>query len=546
VPVCPRCLTQYPAGVEVCAKDGAALTPSAPGAAADLDTAPTMPELPAAPPALTPVVTAPVSAPSVVTVTGPVAATSSDATFDSLLGSTLAGRYEIVRRIGEGGMGAVYEARHVVIGKRVAVKVLLEKFLTKTDFVARLLQEARLASSIGHENIVDVTDFGTTDDGRSFVVMEFLEGEALSQLIMRDAPLPVERSLRIARQVASALGAAHAKGIYHRDVKPENVYLIRRGEADFVKVVDFGISKAVKQGSPGSGEEGADAYRLTHTGLLLGTPLYMSPEQARGDEDLDHRVDIWALGVMMYECLTGEVPFRANNYLGIISQVLTHTAAPPSRVRPELGIPDAVEGVVMRAMAKDRSERYGAMADLEHDLERLLAGDQNVGSPPIGEGATSGRRPVAPPRRWHLGVAAALVLGVAVSVALRRGPVGEAASGGSSGSSPMFPAASSPSSPPASPPSRPPSATPAPAPVTSGANPTVAQPTAPGAAAPDRGASDKAGSLEHPRLTAAPRAHAHVEHRAPPASATKDAPAPSDSVKRGVLPSGSREAYPDQ
>src|SRR3954454_2253859 len=159
--------------------------------------------------------------------------------------------------------------------------------------------------------------------------MEFLEGERLAQLIMREAPLPVERSLRIARQVASALGAAHAKGIYHRDIKPENVYLVRRGDADFVKVVDFGISKAVKQGAQGDGE-GPDAYRLTHTGLLLGTPLYMSPEQARGDEDLDHRVDVWALGVLLYECLTGEVPFRANNYLQIISQVLTHEPLSPS------------------------------------------------------------------------------------------------------------------------------------------------------------------------------------------------------------------------
>ena len=245
-------------------------------------------------------------------------------------------------------MGAVYEARHTIISKRVAVKVLLEKFLTKSDFVARLLQEARLASAIGHEHIVDVTDFGTTDDGRAFVAMEFLDGESLAQLVMREAPLPVERSLRIARQVASALSAAHAKGIVHRDIKPENVYLIRRGDADFVKVVDFGISKAVKQGQ---GDDAPD-YRLTHTGLLLGTPLYMSPEQARGDEDLDPRVDVWAMGVMLYECLTGEVPFRANNYLGIISQVLTHTALPPSQLRPELGIPEAVEAVVMHAMEK--------------------------------------------------------------------------------------------------------------------------------------------------------------------------------------------------
>jgi serine/threonine protein kinase len=527
VPVCPQCLTQYPAGVEVCSKDGATLRPSLVGAAADMVTAPTMPELPAVPARGTPYGTpglgldatatsTPVLALDATASSTPaLAATASapqpgaDPTFDSLIGATLAGRYEIVRRIGEGGMGAVYEARHTVIGKRVAVKVLLEKFLTKSDFVARLLQEARLASSIGHENIVDVTDFGTTDDGRSFVVMEFLDGEALSQLIMREAPLPVDRSLRIARQVASALGAAHAKGIYHRDVKPENVYLVKRGEVDFVKVVDFGISKAVKQGG---NEEGADAYRLTHTGLLLGTPLYMSPEQARGDEDLDHRVDIWATGVMMYECLTGEVPFRANNYLGIISQVLTHTAAPPSQVRPELGIPDAVESVVMRAMAKDRTQRYGAMADLEHDLERLLAGDQNVGLPLVGEpGAAPGRRSLPPPRRWHLAVAAVLALGLGVSLALSR-PTG-------GGATPPAPAAKAPRPPATAPPT------------------TTAAPVAPPSQGP---ASERAA--ERPR----PRAHARNERRAPVPTPGKTAAAPSDSAKRGVLPSGSREAYPDQ
>jgi len=522
VSVCPRCLTQYPAGLEVCAKDGATLTPALSGSATDLVTAPTMPGLPAAPPAPPPApatpsgaATPPEASLSTALATAP-APSGADPNFDSLIGATLAGRYEIVRRIGEGGMGAVYEARHAVIGKRVAVKVLLEKFLTKSDFVARLLQEARLASSIGHENIVDVTDFGTTGDGRSFVVMEFLDGEALSQLVMREAPLPVERSLRIARQVASALGAAHAKGIYHRDVKPENVYLVRRGEADFVKVVDFGISKAVKQGG---NEEGAESYRLTHTGLLLGTPLYMSPEQARGDEDLDHRVDIWALGIMMYECLTGEVPFRANNYLGIISQVLTHTAAPPSRVRPELGIPDAVEAVVMRAMEKDRARRYAAMADLEHDLERLLAGDQNVGSPLVSEGnGAAGGRAVAQPRRWHLGLAAALALGIGVSLALSRPPSGDAK-------------------------------TPPPPKIT---KPTAAAtPPAPGVprpvGAPLVAPPPTHAGADRPARPASPHLRPRNEHRAPaaaPASA-KAQGATSDSVKRGVLPSGSREAYPE-
>jgi len=401
VPSCPTCHNTFPAGTDVCPRDGARLMSTGATTQSGLVMAATVPGLPTPPPSAS----GTSSAPS-------LAATASnpqeEAKFDSLVGAVLADRYQIVRRIGEGGMGAVYEAKHTVIGKRVAVKVLLEKFLAKSDFVARLLQEARLASSIGHEHIVDVTDFGTTTDGRSFVVMEFLDGESLAELAMREAPLPIERSLGIARQVASALGAAHAKGIFHRDVKPENIYLVKRGDADFVKVVDFGISKAVKPG----GDEGGEGYRLTHTGLLLGTPLYMSPEQARGEEDLDHRVDIWALGVLLYECLTGEVPFRANNYLGIISQVLTHAPTPPSKLRPELGISGAVEAVVMRAMEKDRTRRYQTMAELERDLERLLAGDQNVGFVPRATGG-EGARPVAP-KRWPLLAAGGGAVAIAV------------------------------------------------------------------------------------------------------------------------------------
>jgi len=437
---------------------------------------------------------------------GPTAATAAqpqptEQQFDSLIGTVLAGRYEVLRRIGEGGMGAVYEGKHALIGKRVAVKVLLEKFHAQSDFVARLLQEARLASSIGHENIVDVTDFGTTDDGRSFVVMEFLDGESLADLERREAPLPIERSLRIARQAASALGAAHAKGIFHRDVKPENLYLVRRGDADFVKVVDFGISKAVKPG----GDDGPEAYRLTHTGILLGTPLYMSPEQARGDEDLDHRADIWALGVLLYECLTGEVPFRANNYLQIISQVLTHEPLSPSRLRPELGIPDAVDAVVMRAMEKDRARRYQTMAELEGDLERLLAGDQNVGTRPA-EGVT---RPVraAAPKRWPLVLVAVAVLAAGVTAALRRPGVA------------MAPG-------------------PVPAPVELAPSPRTAPADSPGAA-PVRAVAAPAPTSHKVRLR--PERH--------PAKASVMSPSnaeTSESVKRGVLPPASKEGYPDK
>jgi eukaryotic-like serine/threonine-protein kinase len=339
------------------------------------------------------------------------------ARFDPLVGTTLADRYEIVRRIGEGGMGAVYEARHSIIGKRVAIKVLLEKFLENEELIARLLQEARLASSIGHQNIVDVTDFGTTRDGRAFVVMEFLDGEALSELIMRDAPLPVERCLAIGKQIASALGAAHAKGIVHRDVKPENVYLVRRGDADFVKVVDFGVSKAVRSRE----ESGTEWQRLTRTGAVLGTPLFMSPEQASGSEDIDQRADIWAVALILYECLTGELPFRGTNYLGVVSQILNKEAQSPSVLRPELGIPVAVDRLVMHGLEKDRTRRYQTMDVLERDIERLLAGDTGIVA---AEASLSGSGPEIRPRSrwpWHAAVAAVFVVGIGTAALLARG-----------------------------------------------------------------------------------------------------------------------------
>jgi eukaryotic-like serine/threonine-protein kinase len=330
--------------------------------------------------------------------------------FDALLGSTLGGRYEILRRIGEGGMGAVYEARHTVIGRKVAVKVLLERLLEKRELVRRLLQEARMASSIGHENIVDVLDFGSTDDGRAFVAMEYLEGESLAALLNREAPLPVARALAIARQVTSALGAAHAKGIVHRDIKPENVFIIQRGENDFVKVVDFGVSKAVR-----SGEEGLDSLRLTRTGTLLGTPLYMSPEQARGDDDVDARTDVWAVGILLYECLTGDVPFRANNYLRVIAQVLGTEIVSPSALRPELDIPQSVDAVVMRALARDREQRFADMASLEREIVALQTGTPAHALPHSGQEHS---QIIAGRPRWYLGIAAVMLLGAGLAVSL--------------------------------------------------------------------------------------------------------------------------------
>jgi serine/threonine-protein kinase len=282
-----------------------------------------------------------------------------------LTGVTLSGRYLVTRKVGQGGMGAVYEATHTLIGKRVAVKVLLEKYAQREAIVKRLKQEAQLASSIGNEHIIDITDFGNTDDGRTFVVMEFLEGESLAECLGREPKLPEGRILRVASQTASALAAAHAKGVVHRDIKPENIFLLKRKELDFVKVVDFGISKSLR-----ASDTDEEAVRLTQTGMVLGTPLYMSPEQARGDEDLDHRVDIYALGVIMYEAASGRVPFSGNNYLSVISQVLNETPKPLREIRPELS--DEFEAIVNKALAKDREDRYKDATEMLGDLNALL------------------------------------------------------------------------------------------------------------------------------------------------------------------------------
>jgi eukaryotic-like serine/threonine-protein kinase len=333
---------------------------------------------------------------------------------DPLLGQVLAERYRLTRKIGEGGMGTVYEATHVVLGKSVAVKVLREKYLDRRSVAQRLVQEARHASAIRHDHIIDITDSGATDDGRTFVVMELIDGQSLAELLKREGALPEARALAIVRQVVSALGAAHARGIVHRDVKPENILL--RAGSDFVKVVDFGISKMVR---PEDAEaEALEIGRLTSTGMVLGTPFYMAPEQARGDEEFDHRIDIYAVGVILYECLTGEVPFRGPNYLGILARVAAGDATPPRTLMPELSISEGVERVVMKAMSKERDARYATMEELAADIDAVVAGRAIDAPAPLGT-------PVRGRGRLVAGVvAAAVVLAVGLPVALwpRRPP----------------------------------------------------------------------------------------------------------------------------
>ncbi len=274
---------------------------------------------------------------------------------DPLLDTILADRYRIQRRVGEGGMGVVYEAEHVVLEKRVALKVLSPDLSRKKELVERFFREAKAASRIGHENIVDITDIDRTADGIVFFAMEFLDGMDLGTLIEKEEFIPWERAKNIIVQICRALGAAHAKGIIHRDLKPENIFLIRHGDRDdFVKVVDFGIAKFT-----GVDEEGR---KLTKTGMIFGTPDYMSPEQASGKKP-DHRIDVYALGVILYEMITGKVPFEADSFMGILTKHMFEEPDPPSKKRPDLDIPHDVEELILRAMHKDRDQRFHSMSE---------------------------------------------------------------------------------------------------------------------------------------------------------------------------------------
>ena len=284
---------------------------------------------------------------------------------DPYIGTVLSDRYRVLSKLGEGGMGTVYLAEHVVIEKRVAIKILSNDFARKPDLVARFMQEAKAASRIGHDNICDVTDFGQTDAGSVFFAMEFLDGADLATVIREQSPLPFVRARAIAIQICNALGAAHGKGIIHRDMKPENVYLVERdGHVDFVKVLDFGIAKM------GANDETGE--RLTRTGMIFGTPEYMSPEQARGDRP-DLRVDVYAVGCILYEMLSGDVPFYAETFMGVLTKHMFEPPDPLSVRVPDERIAPDVEAVVMRALAKNREERFQTMRELALALSQCEA-----------------------------------------------------------------------------------------------------------------------------------------------------------------------------
>ncbi|HEY6729029.1 MAG TPA: serine/threonine-protein kinase [Polyangiaceae bacterium] len=269
-------------------------------------------------------------------------------------GDLVDGKYRIVRLLGEGGMGAVYEGENVRIHRRVAIKVLHAGVAANGDAVARFEREAQAAGRIGSEHIVEVLDLGQLADGERYMVMEFMDGESLSSRIHQSGRLTAAQLYPIAVQMLEGLGAAHAAGIIHRDLKPDNVYLVRskKGQTDFVKLLDFGISKFNAMG----GE-----FSMTRTGAVMGTPYYMAPEQAKGAKDIDTRVDIYAAGVILYEAVSGQVPFNADTFNELIFKIVLESPPPVEQVAP--GLDPAFAAIISKAMARDLTERYASCAD---------------------------------------------------------------------------------------------------------------------------------------------------------------------------------------
>ena len=272
---------------------------------------------------------------------------------DRFIGRTLQDTYRIKRLLGKGGMGAVYEASHLRLPRCFAVKLLTSEVTEDSEALARFRREAEVTSALGHPHIVEVVDFNTTEDQEPYIVMELLEGEDLAARIKRCGRLGLPEATGIFKQAARALGSAHGRGIIHRDLKPPNIYICTDDEGrDFVKVVDFGISKVL----------GAQS-RLTGTYQVLGTPLYMAPEQARETgAQVDHRVDVYAMGVILFEMLTGRPPFTGETLTGVLLKILEEPPPAIRSLRPEL--PEALEGVINRALEKDPVDRFASIKGL--------------------------------------------------------------------------------------------------------------------------------------------------------------------------------------
>ncbi len=287
---------------------------------------------------------------------------------------SVVGNYEVLAKVGEGAMGSVFSAHHPRIGKKVALKVIHAELATNEEMLSRFFQEARAVTQIGHENIVEVQDYGQTPEGENFIVMELLEGIGLGDLIKKHGALSVPRATHIALQMSDGLAAAHARGIIHRDLKPDYVMLIPRGgDPDFVKILDFGLAKLV---GPNAG--GANSPK-TATGSLLGTPHYMAPEQAESSKDVDQRADVYSLGCILFQLLTGRVPFPGEGFGDVLIKHIRDPPPLPSRLNPQ--VPKGIEKIVLHALAKKPDFRFANMEDFRRalrDPERFQQGMEDA------------------------------------------------------------------------------------------------------------------------------------------------------------------------
>jgi serine/threonine protein kinase len=298
----------------------------------------------------------------------------------SLINTTV-GNYKVTRLLGEGGMGAVYLGEHPVIGRKVAIKVLHTALAADKDIVARFFNEARAIHLIGHPNIVEILDFGQTPDGQPYFIMEFLTGEALSEIVSR-GPIAAAEVAHLADQMCRALSAAHAKGIVHRDLKPHNIQIIEKDGSPFVKILDFGVAKIL------AAPDGSQSVK-TRTGSLMGTPIYMSPEQCKGAGLLDHRTDIYSLGVLIFEMLAGRPPFMAEGIGELFAKHMLEDA--PSLLEFAPQTPPSMAAAVMKSLNKELEDRFPSM----DEFRKGLLGEIAVASAPGRAAAGMGKRPAA-------------------------------------------------------------------------------------------------------------------------------------------------------
>jgi serine/threonine protein kinase len=296
---------------------------------------------------------------------GSVPATFAREAAAKLIGQTVNGQYQIVSAIGYGGMSVVFRAKDLKLGKFVALKMLLPHLMMQSHSMARFQQEAQSASALNHPHVVSIHNYGETESGQPFLVMDLIEGSSLSTLIKKEGQLPVDRALNIFIQLASALSHAHQKGIVHRDLKPSNVLLTEQnGETDFCKIVDFGIAKLLPH-------EGRDAVSLTQTGDVFGSPLYMSPEQCKG-EKLDAKADIYSMGCLMYESLSGTPPHFGNNMLEVLYRHMNEVPKDFKSLKRGIIVPQRLEATIFKALAKEPAARHQSMQALHDELKQIL------------------------------------------------------------------------------------------------------------------------------------------------------------------------------